>query len=579
MEITEFEKKRAANLIWNGAQDYTIRTGFRVYDMEGRADVYWNSIVGAVHKHFEWNKLWLFYTSFNETVDQGMYESLFWIALENAVFEHEKELRPVFPYLREQYARRMLKEIYPGLSVSRADWILQGHLRRAVGEDSGLTDLVDRKLLDELEIGADKNTDELITSLSDTLSRYFTYLKETAQKEKKESRRFAIAPLIFRRAKKQNTGEPLGPVRRLAFGYGEHADEYGSTVMDQSHLKVAFAAYSAQTDEGLQEYITNYFGKSVYKPKETMSLEKRYCTGNHTDVHLHVTRGDYTQEMLESGGYAGKMHKQLLEQEKKNLQKYEQNLTRHTIALDKLTARIRNSLMTHLDSQIVQSSSGQIRPSRVWRAVELDDDRIFQKEMRGDNGNITVDILLDASTSQIHRTETVAAQGYMIAEALTRCQIPVRVYSFCSMSGYLVVNLFRDYDERSKNREIFRYSTTGANRDGLAVKLAAGMLQKNTAEHRILIVLSDCKPNDVLKVRTSTGQYKDYAGSMGVEDTAQQVHHARMAGITVMCAFTGNDEDLPNVRRIYGSSFARIKSLDMFADTVGSMLQNEIRML
>ncbi len=577
MEITEFEKKRAANLIWNGAQDYTIRPGFRVYDREGKADVYWNSIVGAIHKHYDWAKLQLFYRSFNETVDQGLYENFFWLALENAAFEREKELRPVFPYLREQYAKRMLGQIFPGISESRADWILEGHLRHALGEDSGLPDLVDRKLLAELEIGADKDTDEIIDSLAATLARYFTYLESSKNKEKKESRAFSLAPLLFWKRAKKKTDEPLGPVRRLAFGYGEHTSEYGSAVLDQSHLSVAYASYTAQTDEGLREYITNYFGKSLYSKKDLDLLEKRCCEGSHADVHLHFTRGEYTPEMLAAGGYAGKMHARLIEQEKLNTAAYDKQAVHHRLALEKLTGRIRNSMMTHLDAQDIRSNAGSIDAGRIWRAVHLDDDRIFTKEIRGDNGNITVDLLLDASTSQIHRQETVAAQGYMIAEALTRCQIPVKVYSFCSMNGYMIVNLFRDYEERAKNREIFRYATTGANRDGLAVRLAADMLKQNTAEHRILIVLSDCKPNDVLKVRSMDGQYRDYVGDIGVEDTAAEVHRARLDGITVLCVFTGDDDDLPAVRRIYGRSFARIRSLDMFADTVGSLLQNEIR--
>ena len=65
MEITEFEKKRAANLIWNSAHDYTIETGFRVYDADGKADVYWNSIVGAIHLHYDWKKLLAFYNTFH----------------------------------------------------------------------------------------------------------------------------------------------------------------------------------------------------------------------------------------------------------------------------------------------------------------------------------------------------------------------------------------------------------------------------------------------------------------------------------------------------------------------------------
>ena len=112
MEISEFEKKRAANLIWNGAKDYSAEPGFRVYDEEGRADVYWNSIVGAAHRHYDWGKLEQFYHTFNETVNQGVYESLFWLALENATYLKEKDERPVFPWLRHQYAAGAVEHLH-----------------------------------------------------------------------------------------------------------------------------------------------------------------------------------------------------------------------------------------------------------------------------------------------------------------------------------------------------------------------------------------------------------------------------------------------------------------------------------
>ena len=53
--------------------------------------------------------------------------------------------------------------------------------------------------------------------------------------------------------------------------------------------------------------------------------------------------------------------------------------------------------------------------------------------------------------SQLHRQETVAAQGYMIAQSLTNCGIPVRMYSFCSLNGYTIMNLYRDYQETDRN--------------------------------------------------------------------------------------------------------------------------------
>ncbi len=582
MEITEFEKKRAANLIWNSAGDYTIETGFRVYDEDGRADVYWNSIVGAIHLHYDWKKLMAFYQTFHETIDQGVYESLFWLALENGSYEKEKERRPVLPYLRRQYAEGRLEAMHGNFSLEdsaaqRLLGITMGHYRRALGEDCGLPDLVDRKLLDEIELGPELGTDEAIEHIAATLERYFTYRMNGPKLPGGDRKMFS--PLsLFSLLRRKRDASQIGPVRHMSFGYGEHVSEYGSEVLDQSHLSVAFANYTAQTDEGLKDYITNCFGKSVCSEKENRKLQKEYCTGNHTDVKLHITRGEYTKEMLEAG-YAGKLHKEALKQAQANRKAYAGKEQIYRVQLEQLTGRIRNSILTHLDDQIIKSNAGILRGDRIWRGLYLDDDKIFEKKIPGDTGNLTVDLLLDASTSQMHRQETVSAQGYLIAQALTNCGIPVRVYSFCSINGYTVMRLYRDYAENGNNRNIFDYSTAGANRDGLAVRLAAGFMKNNSAEHRMLIVLSDCKPNDVIKVRSSAGQYKDYAASLGVEDTAAEVHRARMDGIQVLCVFTGEEDALSNVQRIYGQDFARIRQLDLFAETVGSMLQNRIRMI
>jgi hypothetical protein len=44
-----------------------------------------------------------------------------------------------------------------------------------------------------------------------------------------------------------------------------------------------------------------------------------------------------------------------------------------------------------------------------------------------------------------------------------------------------------------------------------------------------------------------------------------------------MCVFTGADEDVSAARLIYGRDFARILSLEQLADTVGKLLQNQIK--
>lgn len=44
----------------------------------------------------------------------------------------------------------------------------------------------------------------------------------------------------------------------------------------------------------------------------------------------------------------------------------------------------------------------------------------------------------------------------MIAESLTRCGIPTRVYSFCTLNGCTVLRLYRDYEETNKNEAHLR---------------------------------------------------------------------------------------------------------------------------
>ncbi|MCI2056951.1 MAG: hypothetical protein LKJ86_07370 [Oscillibacter sp.] len=579
MELSENEKRRAVNLIWNTAGNYAFEPDFKVFDDQGRAELYWNSIIGAVYRHYDWAKLQAFFRTFRGLTDQMLFENLMWIGLEHAAYGKEAPNRPVLPFLRESYARRVVATSRGAENDRLVDVLEEAHFRRALGENPELKPH-DRLVLDGLESGAELDTDALIARMTELFTKELGYVpaEEAAAAAEEQSKHWNVGFLRIGR-KSKGVHVDLPAVRGFAFGVGEHADEYGGTqAQDQSHLSVRFARYTAQTDEGLRSYITNYFGAPLYDAREVQKLEKQFCVGNHRACHLHFTRGAYDDKML-ANGYAGAQKRAALKQVEKNKAYYQANLAKNRHSIDRLTNRMRNSLLTQLESITVKSSAGRLSGNRVWRGIYLDDDKIFDRELRGDSGNLSVDILLDASTSQLHRQETLATQGYIIAESLTRCGLPVRVYSFCSMSGYTIVNLFRDYKETKKNENIFNFFATGCNRDGLAIRIAAGQLQKTDCEHKLLIVLSDAKPNDVLKVETSKNFYRDYCDTVGIDDTAAEVHQAKMNGISVICVFTGNDEDLPAARRIYGRDFTRIHSLEMFADTVGALIQTQIKNL
>ena len=562
MILTEFEKKRAANMIWNAAGDYNISPGFRMYDYERRADLYWNTIIGAAHKHFDWKKLKTFYNTFHETLGQETYETLFWIALENSTFEKEFPLRPGLVFLREEYCRRKLREFMPSISESREGWILEGHYKNSLGRDCGLPDLVDRKLLKEVEIGAAADTDEFINSLSKTLSKYFTYLPGAGAHGQKKKFKFFI-PNLFPWRKQ---GEETSSTKKLVLGYVE-----GRGGSDSAFAETSSEKYTRITEEGLRKYISNYFGKSLYDEKTSKKLEAKCCIGNHLGAKIYFTRGE---ELPNISGFAAKMRREMKIQRSKNEKAYFLNSAKNHAAIAELTHRIKNALLTQLESDTIRSNTGKLKPDIIWKALYLHNPKIFQKEVRESTGSITVDILLDASTSQIHRMDTVSTQGYILAKALDNCHVPVRVWGYSSMSGYTVMNLYRDYNEKDKNNEIFRFFTTGANRDGLALNALLTQMKDNHASHRIIIWLTDLKPNDMLEVR---GKAKNYTGDLAISDMTELVHRARMQDVHILCAFTGVLEDITNVQKVFGRNFVKVRYLDNFASLVGNMIQAEIR--
>ena len=227
------------------------------------------------------------------------------------------------------------------------------------------------------------------------------------------------------------------------------------------------------------------------------------------------------------------------------------------------------------------SKAGKMDSGRIWRYRAVEDKHVFLKRGSAEVGGLTVDILLDASASQINRQETISTQAYIIAESLTNCGIPVRVYSFCTKMQFTVITLFRNYDETNNNQKIFNYIATGCNRDGLAIKTAVRMIEETDDEHKLLIVLSDAKPLDTQIINDDSRLLAehDYTDTPAVLDTAVEVRKGRNQGISVLCVFTGLDEDLPAARKIYGNNFVRIKSPDRFADMVGLLIQNELKNL
>lgn len=572
MEIQEREKRRARNQVWTSAEEYDFEPPMKMYDAGGRADLYWNTVAGVVHR--EWGRgLEPLFTSFKPLADSALYEQLTWLALESAAFHQEAQRRPALSALRLGYARRTLAELEDAPPERMDLRLTAGRCREILGQDPGLTGR-ELESLRALDLSGALDGAAAAERIGAVLASYFGYRPagaEDASAQDKRSRRW-LPVFSLRRSR----ADQMPTVRGFGHGYIEHFrdTEGGGGEAPKRRLTDMSAE---QTEAALRAYMAAYFGEPLYTPEQVKKLEHELCVDSHQNCNLYFARGSSELDRR-TRGYAGAQRRAAVKQMEKNRAAYDADLIRHRAEINRLTARIRNAMLAYLQPMTARGTIGALDAPRVWRAEALGDEKVFLRTLRGDPGGLCVELLLDGSSSQVRRQEIVSAQGYMIAESLTRCGIPVRVSAFCSLSGYTILTRFRDFDEPDRNESIFHYFTTGCNRDGLAVRVVGRELETAPSDHRMVIVLSDCKPNDVIKLQQG-GQYLDYAAQTGILDTAREVRRITRTGASVICVFTGEDEDLPAARTIYGRNFTRIRQLDQFADTVGSLIQTQIRNL
>lgn len=550
----EREERRATNMIWNAAGDYSLHPQSRAYDMDGYADVYMNSIVGAVYKYYDYPVIRKLLDGMENAPRGEVYQDLFWTGLENCAYLRAVADRPALRLLRLGYARGILRQAEGKheLDFSLPDRIKLEHYRRALGERHKLIEREER-LLEQLEFPPELTSEQIVQRMRDILAEYF-----------------GVTGGMLRR-------EALGKLPQFMSGFGRRRYNLGARVRSgdvkpAKHGRVGKLARmtGVKSPEQLREFVSECFGESMYSPGDVKNIEDRLCRDKHADCMLHFTRGELPDGI--SDGEAILQRHVSQRQAQLNRKYYNDNLTAHRLAIIRLTEKVRNCILVHLDDAMIKSRAGALDARTVWRAVYLNDSNIFTRHERTTDSELSVDLLLDGSASQLQRQESVASQAYILAESLTRCGVPVRVYSFCSVGNCTVVRIYRDYEESSRNEAIFDYAAAGFNRDGLALRAADYLLSGTHYENRLLITLSDCSPNDVNKVADPDGRRREYQGDAGVADASSEVERLRRMGVRVMCVFTGEEDDLPNARRIYGRELVRIRHISQFADAVGNVI-------
>ena len=319
-------------------------------------------------------------------------------------------------------------------------------------------------------------------------------------------------------------------------------------------------------------YVELNYGKSYLSEAEEKKINYQMCRGIHSDCSLYCTEGILKNPV--KSNYQYEYAKRL---RNKNIWLYhdKHRIVKHNITV--LTETLRKSLVLRSETQTVLSDRGMIVPSRLWRIGRTNDAKLFQQELKGEISDFVVDVLIDASGSQMKRQGDVALQAYIISEALSNVDIPYRVMSFCTFWDYTIMHRFRRYDDpRSENDNIFNYVTSSNNRDGLAIRTAGYDLLQREEEKKIMIILSDGRPYDVIINRPNAKNPEPYQGKAAIADTATEVRRLRNLDVSVLGVFAGEEKDLATEKKIFGKDFAYIRDIANFSKIVGRYLTKQL---
>lgn len=322
------------------------------------------------------------------------------------------------------------------------------------------------------------------------------------------------------------------------------------------------------------KYLAKNFGPSFQTEQAMREIERTVCTGIHEGRRLLFTDGLPDSAYEEDSPRAGA----LKASRDANLRMLEENMDSARQGIRSIEQAFRNALNLKNDPEFYRSDHGVLVNSTLWKAGRCEDPRLFRKIFHQDQSTVVVELLIDASGSQISRQSMVALQSYMFSAALSRIQIPHRVMSYCTYGDHTVLRRFRDYDDKSEaDRKILEYRATSNNRDGLALAAAGVELLKRREDHKIVIVFSDGLPNDMVSGRNHP--VEKYIGDAAIRDTCFQIRKLRRKGIHVIGVFLGSDSELENERIIYGASFLRIRQAGDFGGAAGKRLSETLLLL
>lgn len=565
------DKIRQYNIIWDFAENYKF-TPKKTYPMD---EIYKNIISGFIFKTFDIKILDSFFAYLKK--ENPFYEDFRFITnllMEEISFRKLSKENLVIADFQKDYAKKKLykyrshdpknlseqiEKAYYGKVFNKP--IIEGPTFKAIYNAIFKIDTLD--------------TNILIDELNKVFKSYFRFDRT------KEDQELFNEMVSENKAKDFKTDEEIPSEysddllnEQFAIGSAEFTGNiYYEDKKEDLNKNLIFLNSTKDDYHSSNEFIEDFFGKSILPLKKVESIEREVAKGIHSGKKLYFTKGKYTNK-----ANARFYQKKRKEQYEINKTYIENNFAINHRNINELSLAIKNSLQTFEDFVDVVKEYGTIDSSKVWRAPIIHDYDVFKSMENDDVTKFKVDLVIDASASQINRQHIIANEAYIIAKAMDEVGIPIRITGFSTLRDHTIFTLYRDYMEKEKNLEIYNFFAAGSNRDGLAFKTIRYLIGKEEDTKNIIIVLSDGKPNDErANINTVKLLEKDqYTGNIAIEDTAFEIRNLRNDEISVLGVFTGEDEDVENAKLIYNKDFVRITKLENFSKVVSIFMKNQI---
>ena len=564
-------ENRLQNLLWTVSEDYNCDVKINPADLQKSPEIaFYNMVLqGAFQKYFDAE---FFETYIKKKIQYGAEPSVLSLisklCIDSAVSEKICTERRGIENIRRKAFRETLKK--DAFRFSHTDW---DYLEYCYLEFQLYQKAVNPKLQSLLlKIAALSHTDSIKDVCKCIDEVYHTaYEKGFAEYFKGISRDTSGLKSATEDSDETEEQDNLISDEDTVNIFSGHVDAQDNGKQDKSNVRLL--ALDKQSSEHLEKYIELNYGKSILPPNEKSRLQKQMCTGIHEDCKLHITKGVlHNQAVINAKTDYVKRIKE------ENLHVYKKNflLTRQNIL--SLSNLLKRALLTRTERELCTSEYGTICPEKLWNLGRTDNSMLFKRELLQDNSDFVVEVLIDASGSQQRRQSLVALQGFIISRALSLAQIPHRVTGFCTFGSYTILNEYRDYlDNSDADENIFEFYGSANNRDGLAIRAVADSLDKQPQENKILIVLSDGNPNDIIAANSRQKTEKQpYCLDFAVKDTATEIRRLRNRKISVLGVFAGEEEDLQAEKKIFGKDFAYIHDISNFANIVGHYLKKQI---